>query len=171
MLKNCQEETQFFLKRVGLLEEKLGPLLLQFPPTFGEANLQILERFLKELPKKHRYVVEVRKVNLLNENLYSILKDNNVALAWVESQQMPASDIATSDFLYVRWEGDQKKVTGHLGRREVDRSSELKSWATKLKLFSNSDYEIFGFFGKNFSGHAPSDAREFLDLTETGRST
>ena len=169
MLKNCQEETQFFLKRVGLLEEKLGPLLLQFPPAFGEANLQVLEEFLKELPKKHRYAVEVRNRKLLNENLYSILRNNNVTLAWVENQRMPVNDNVTSDFLYIRWEGNRAKVSGNLGKREVDRSVELKSWAKKLKLLSASKYEIFGFFSKYFSGDPPSDVYEFLEFITAAR--
>jgi uncharacterized protein YecE (DUF72 family) len=59
MLENCQEETQVFLEHVSLLEEKLGPLLLQFPYTFGNEHVTLLRDFLKTLPKEHRYVVEV----------------------------------------------------------------------------------------------------------------
>ena len=171
MLKNCSEETRFFLKRFELLGSKLGPLLLQLPPTFNEIHLTILENFLQELPESHPYVVEVRNKTLLNENLYSILRDNNVCLAWVESELMPASDTVTSDFLYIRWEGDRGKVKGVLGKREVDRDSVLKSWAKKLRLFSDSNCEVFGFFSKYFSGDAPADAHEFLRLTGKGQTS
>ena len=34
MLKDCQYETDVFLDRANLLGEKLGVLLLQFPPNF-----------------------------------------------------------------------------------------------------------------------------------------
>jgi uncharacterized protein YecE (DUF72 family) len=60
MLENCQEETGVFLERAGLLKEKLGALLLQFPYTFSSEHVQLLRDFLENLPKKHRYVVEVR---------------------------------------------------------------------------------------------------------------
>ena len=34
MLKDCQRETNLFLERASVLGEKLGALLLQFPPSF-----------------------------------------------------------------------------------------------------------------------------------------
>lgn len=163
-LRNCREETRFFLNRIELLGNKLGPLLFQFPPSFGALNLSALKKFLRELPTNLRYVVEVRNRKLLSESFYSILRDNNVALAWAESQKTPGNDIATSDFLYVRWEGDRRKVSGVLGRREISRNSELKFWARKLKLFLDSGYDVFGFFSKHFSGDAPADVLEFLSL-------
>jgi uncharacterized protein YecE (DUF72 family) len=170
MLKDCHEETRFFLERIGLLGSKLGPLLLQLTPAFNETHLLLLEQFLQELPKNHRYVIEVRSKTLLNEKLYSILRDNNAALAWVESHLMPTDETVTSDFLYVRWEGNRKKVKGVLGKREIDRTAELEAWVEKLKLFSESNCEVFGYFSKYFSGDAPADAREFLRLTGKGQT-
>ena len=166
MLRNCQEETRVFLERVDFLQEKLGPLLLQFPSVFRSEHLSLLQLFLEKLPKRHRYVVEVRSKKLLNDNLYSILKDNDVALAWVESPFMPANDLVTSDFIYVRWEGDRKKVNGTLGKTEIDRRSDLKPWASKLKLFSDSNLDVFGYFSKYYSGHPPTDIHELLQLMQ-----
>ncbi|MGP0064421.1 MAG: DUF72 domain-containing protein, partial [Isosphaeraceae bacterium] len=67
MLKDCQRETDLFLERTKLLGEKLGPLLLQFPPVFGVERLPDLANFLNKLPKTHRYVVEVRDERFLHE--------------------------------------------------------------------------------------------------------
>ncbi len=164
MLRDCNEEVGYFLNRVGLLEKKLGPLLLQFPPAFGWDNLSILQKFLEELPTKNRYVVEVRNKTLLNADFFSILRRNKTGLAWVESPLMPANDTLNSDFLYVRWEGDRKKVKGTLGKREVDRRSELDWWAKRLEPFLKNNFKIFGYFSKYFSGDAPADALEFLEL-------
>jgi len=165
MLRNCQEETRVFLERVGFLQEKLGPLLLQFPPVFGSENLSLLQQFLEELPKRNRYVVEVRNKKLLSDSLYSVLKDNNVALAWVESKSLPMIDVVTSDFVYVRWEGDRKKVNGTIGKTEIDRKSELERWASRLKLFSDSNLDVFGYFSKYYSGNPPTDVQQFRELT------
>jgi len=162
MLEGCQEETRVFLDRAGILGNKLGPLLLQFPETFGTEQLPHLKEFLKELPKNHRYVVEIRDKLLLNEKLYSILRQNNVVLAWVDSPFMPTIETVTSDFIYVRWEGDRKQVKGLTGKREVDKSTALKSWAVGLKPFSESNREIFGYFSKYYSGDPTADARDFL---------
>jgi len=164
MLANCQEETGVFLERVSLLKEKLGVLLLQFPYAFGTEHVTLLRDFLQTLPKKHRYAVEVRNRKLLNEGLYSVLSDSKVALAWVDSPFMPVISEVTSDFLYVRWEGDRRRVKGTLGRVEVDRKAQIKAWADKLKPFLEEEAEVFGYFSKYYSGFAPSDAEELLGI-------
>jgi uncharacterized protein YecE (DUF72 family) len=43
MLKECEYETEVFLGRVRLLGDKLGVLLLQFPPNFSIDHLANLE--------------------------------------------------------------------------------------------------------------------------------
>jgi uncharacterized protein YecE (DUF72 family) len=157
MLKECERETSLFLERTSLLDEKLGSLLLQFPPTFGVEHLTDLADFLHKLPKTQRYAVEVRDDGFLNEAFYSLLRANNVALAWVDSPFMPIGSEVTSDFLYVRWEGDRKKVKGTLGKIEVDVQENLRLWADKIKPYLSRQMNVFGYFGKYYSGYPPSD--------------
>jgi uncharacterized protein YecE (DUF72 family) len=164
MLENCQEETQVFLEHVSLLEEKLGPLLLQFPPMFGNEHVSLLRGFLKTLPKEHRYVVEVRNKKLLNDSLYSLLRERNVTLAWMDSPFIPPIDEVTSDFIYIRWEGDRRRVKGTLGRTEADRVNDIKLWAERIKPFLDKQTEVFGYFSKYYSGNPTSDANELLKL-------
>jgi uncharacterized protein YecE (DUF72 family) len=168
MLRDCQEEVQVFLERVALLEEKLGALLLQFPYAFGTEHVLLLRDFLPTLPRKHRYVVEVRNRKLLNDNFYSVLRDNDVVLAWVDSPFMPQISELTSDFIYVRWVGDRRRVKGTLGKIEVDRTERINAWAEKLKPFLEEDTEVFGYFSKYYSGHSPSDAKALLGAIGTG---
>ncbi len=162
MLKDCEEETRIFLERVKLLKEKLGPLLLQFSNAFGEDHLPILREFLALLPHEHRYVVEVRNEKLLNDSLYSLLRESNVVLAWVDSPFMPANSEVTSDFLYVRWEGNRKTIKGTLGKVEVNRVAEIKLWAEKINPLLSEHMEVFGYFSKYCSGSPASDANDFL---------
>jgi len=164
MLKNCEQETNIFLERTKLLKEKLGPLLLQFPPAFGIEHLNDLTDFLQKLPKPNRYVVEIRDKQFLKEEFYSLLRANNVALAWVDSPSMPKLNEVTSDFLYVRWEGDRSKVQGTLSKIEADNQDKLKTWAYNLKPFLSKDLEIFGYFSKYYSGYPPSDINFFYNL-------
>ena len=86
---------------------------------------------LQKLPKLHRYVVEVRDEGFLNEEFFSLLRANNVSLAWVASPNMPLIEEVTSDFLYIRLEGDRSKVKGTLGKTEVDIHENLREWAAK----------------------------------------
>ncbi len=157
MLKDCQYETNIFLERASLLEKKLGALLLQFPPNFSTKHLADMEFFLQKLPTIHRYVVEVRNKSWLNQEFYSILKANNIALATSDSPLMAQINEVTADFLYFRWEGDRKKVNGTLGKAEADKSKDLKLVAEKIKPFLDKQTTLFGYFGKYYSGYPPSD--------------
>jgi len=157
MLKDCERETSLFLERASFMGEKLGPLLLQFPPSFGVEHLADLSDFLSKLPKAHRFVVEVRDQGFLNEAFYSVLRANNVAFAWIDGPFMPCVDQVTSDFLYIRWEGDRKKVKGTLGKIEADVAEGLQLWADKIKPYLNKNKNVFGYFGKYYSGYPPSD--------------
>jgi uncharacterized protein YecE (DUF72 family) len=162
-LKDCQTETSAFLGRVELLGEKLGPLLLQFPPTFTAVHFADLVDYLKQLPKHHRYVVEVRHKSWLTPEFYDLLKGNGVALAWAETYKPETSEV-TAGFLYMRWEGDRKAVNGLLGKIEADRTADLQVWADKLKPFLAGGMEVFGYFGKYFSGLPPSDVQTLQSL-------
>ena len=164
MLKDCQRETGFFLERTRFLGEKLGPLLLQFPPNFGVDHLTDLADFLQKLPKSNRYVVEIRDQAWLNTDFYSLLRANNAALAWVDRPSMPQTSEVTSDFLYVRWEGDRKKVKGTLGKIEVDTKGRLHLWASKIKAYLNMQTDVFGYFSKYYSGYPPSDVNFLSNL-------
>jgi uncharacterized protein YecE (DUF72 family) len=167
MLKDCEEETSVFLERAELLGEKLGVLLLQFPYNFGTEHVPLLRDFLQTLPKTHRYAMEVRNRKLLNHDFYSVLRDHNAALAWADSPFMPQISELTSDFIYVRWVGDRRRVKGTLGRIEVDRTAQINAWAEKLKPFLEEGTEVFGYFSKYYSGYSPSDAEALLGLIGT----
>ena len=160
MLKDCEKDVERFIERISLLQGKLGPLLLQFPYGFKPEHLHVLNDFLPSLPKGYRFVVEVRNKNLLDDNLYSLLRKNGVALAIVDHPFMPKLDATTADFTYIRWEGDRRKVKGTLGEVEVDRNNDIMAWAKKITTFLDNSMEVFGYFSKYYSGHPPSDAKQ-----------
>lgn len=163
MLKDCEQDVKFFIERISVVENKLGPLLLQLPPAFGGKQIILLKDFLPKLPKSHRYAVEIRNSQLLNSELFAILRQNEIALAVVASPFMPEINELTARFVYVRWEGDRKKVNGTLGKTEVDRADETKMWAEKIKTFLGEANEVFGYFSKYYSGNPSSDAKQLVE--------
>lgn len=164
MLRDCEQDLEFFIERISMLHPKLGPLLLQLPPAFGTKQAALLKEFLPKLPKKHRYAIEVRNAQLLNSSFFSLLRENGVALAIVASPFMPEIKELTADFVYIRGEGDRKKVDGTLGRVEVDKTSEIEMWAKKTKDFLKEIDEVFGYFSKYYSGNPTSDAEQLIKL-------
>jgi uncharacterized protein YecE (DUF72 family) len=163
-LRDAEAETDLFLSRAKLLGEKLGPLLMQFPPNFSADRYADLERYLNSLPKGNRYVVEVRHKSWFIKDFFEMLRGCNIALAWADSPLNLHVTEVTADFLYIRWEGDRKKVNGTSGNVEVDRKVDLQVWADKLGQFLDGDMEVFGYFGKYYSGYPPSDIKYLTDL-------
>jgi uncharacterized protein YecE (DUF72 family) len=56
----AEDEVEFFLNTIAELGDRLGPLLLQLPPSFDVEGMGIREDFLERLPGGFRYAVEVR---------------------------------------------------------------------------------------------------------------
>ena len=164
MLKDCEEVVKVFLERISCLQDKLGPLLLQFPYAFKLEHVELLRDLLSGLPKAHRYVVEVRNKKLLQEEFYSLLKENKTALALVEQPFMPTIEVMTSDFTYIRLEDDRRKVTGTLGKVEIDKSDGIRVWAERIKKYLDLSIEVFVYFSKYYSGYPPTDAAQLTKL-------
>ena len=160
MLRDCEREVDTFISRMSHLGNKLGPLLLQFPSSFGAKHFPVLKEFLPTLPRGFRYAVEVRNKNMLGEELRSLLRENGVAQVFVGQ---PSPEV-TADFVYVRLEGDRSKVNGTLGRVEIDRTKDIGKVAVEVKYFLDQHLEVFGYFSKYYSGYPPSDAEQLLKL-------
>jgi len=164
MLQECEDQVKVFIERISQLQGKLGPLLLQFPSAFKQGHIHLLRDFLPTLPKNHRFVVEVRNRKLLEDRFYSILRENNVALALVDSPFMPSAEVMSADFAYVRWEGDRRKVKGMHGQVEIDRMSSIKEWAKRIKALLDTSRDVFGYFSKYYSGYPSNDADQLLSF-------
>ena len=59
-LSDAQSHTSVFLELLDALGERVGPVFLQLPPSFGPGELPHLDRFLGILPERFSYAVEVR---------------------------------------------------------------------------------------------------------------
>ena len=59
-LRQVDAETEAFFARLAPLGSRLGPFLIQLPPSFGPTELPVLASVVKGLPPAYDYVVEVR---------------------------------------------------------------------------------------------------------------
>jgi len=189
LLKDCEAEFDEFAERMDILDEKLGPLLLQFP-WFNKYEIQADEfmarlRFflnrVKDLPTV-RFAVEIRNRTWLDKRFTDLLRESNVALALTDTSFMPRPwemrekfDLVTADFLYVRWLGDRhgiEKITKLWDKTVVDRKSDLKHWVDVLKelVLNKRVRKLFAFANNHYAGHGPATAQQFLDLWKTSES-
>jgi uncharacterized protein YecE (DUF72 family) len=185
ILANCEAEFEEFVDRMDLLDEKLGPLLLQFP-KFTKYQIQPDEfcrrlRFLlnraKDLPTV-RFAVEIRNKAWLDKPFTDLLREYNVALALTDTSFMPRPwemkeklDLVTTDFLYVRWLGDRhgiEKITHTWDKTVVDRKNDLKNWVDVLRwmVFNKQIRKLFAFANNHYAGHGPATVKQFWNLWE-----
>src|SRR4051794_26337234 len=59
-LRDVAADHRQFLERIAPLGDRAGQLSIQFPPSFGPADVDALAAFVQALPRSHRYAVELR---------------------------------------------------------------------------------------------------------------
>ena len=57
---HAHRDVAAFLRAIEPLGERIGPVQLQLPPSFGPESLDQLRSFVTGLPTSHRWVVEMR---------------------------------------------------------------------------------------------------------------
>ncbi|MEM7675075.1 MAG: DUF72 domain-containing protein [Myxococcota bacterium] len=107
----AERETATFLQRMAPLCERLGPFLIQLPPTFGPQSLIDLDAYLRALPHEYTYAVEVRHPDLFAEGepaLTRILDAHGAARGLMDTRAVHAA--RTLDPTTLRAQGRKPKV-------------------------------------------------------------
>ncbi|MFQ5694433.1 MAG: DUF72 domain-containing protein, partial [Terriglobia bacterium] len=102
-LRDSEETLRRFLEVASVLarEEKMGPLLVQLPPSF-RADLPLLRDFLALRPPAFRFALEVRHASWHTEELYAALREAGCALCLAETDKESPPEVVTADFVYAR---------------------------------------------------------------------
>ena len=169
-LIGVDEEMRTFVERVDLLGEKLGVILMQFPPSFGIEKLSVLETFIQKLPHDKRFAVEVRDPNWYGDQqdgsdpvLGDLLHQHGICWATTDYPGVPARIVLTSDFLYIRWIGQHGSYKTHNYER-VDRGERLRDWWEYIQNYLDRIAAIYGFHNNDFAGFAPATANRFKEI-------
>jgi uncharacterized protein YecE (DUF72 family) len=168
-LVGCEEPAETFIQAMGLLGARLGPLLLQLPPSFAVEGMGVLEDFLAGLPEGFRYAVEVRHKSWLGSDLPEMLRERGAALALIDYPWMPRMEEATAGFVYIRWLGNRQEFpSGHtLGKR--DRREHLAWWSERVDRFLAEGREVFAYANNHYQNHSPSTLEQFVEIRRRSR--
>lgn len=173
-LEDCGPALTGFLRAMSHLEDKLGPILLQFPyfaKKSGVTRKDFMDRlrpFLDAAPRnEYTFVVEVRNKTWFNADLFEPLRERNVALALIDHPWMPRppdllerDGLFTGPILYIRWLGDRygiEKITKTWSESVIDRKRDLESWVPAIKAALDKQLPVYGYVNNHYSGHAPHD--------------
>jgi uncharacterized protein YecE (DUF72 family) len=126
-LRGTARLTRRFISSLKPLAQakKLGPVLFQLPPNF-KCDSELLEEFLRGLPRQSRTSFEFRHDSWFGDDVYDLLRKANVALCQAESEKLETPHVQTANFSYLRLRKDSYSTrarnalarrVAYLGRR------------------------------------------------------
>jgi uncharacterized protein YecE (DUF72 family) len=177
----------FFASGVLRLEEKLGPLLWQFPPSF-RFSAERLDHFLALLPRdteaaaalaegrsdwlaerawtktahhrELRHAIEIRHQSFLDPAFVALLRRHQVALVFADSVGWPYAEDVTADFAYLRLHGSEELYASGYSDEALDH------WAARIKLWAQgtepNDARLIASDTRP-APHAPRDVFAYFD--------
>ena len=139
---------------------KLGPVLIQLPPSFSfQPDFGKLEAFFEMSPEDVRFAVEFRHPSWLREETWSLLRSKNVANVIVDEPLLPPDTVVTADFSFIRWHGRGSRPWYNY--RYSDR--ELDSWVPKVKEVVSRAKQTYGYFNNHFKGFAVENSLKIME--------
>jgi uncharacterized protein YecE (DUF72 family) len=157
-LVNCADLATTFIETMQELGNRLGPLLLQLPPSFRADSFDDLARFLEGLPDGMIYAVEVRHRSWLIDEYADLLKRWQVAMVLTCGSHLGRFWRATSRIAYIRWLGTHNAFPAY-DRPQAQRDEEIAWWAPRMAHFLDRGGTIFGYANNNYEGFSPSTIR------------
>lgn len=154
-IRNVQHEVRYFYILANSLEEKLGCILFQLPPSI-HFDLPLLENFLTSLSPDYKNVIEFRHESWYQQAVYDLLRSAKVTFCIVSSAKVPGTVIETADTAYFRFHG----LTGEHRHNYTD--DELKEWAEKIKIIQAR--ECFIYFNNDYQAYAVTNAKTLEPL-------
>jgi uncharacterized protein YecE (DUF72 family) len=156
-LKEPARPVAEFLARVGILGDKLGPVLFQLPPRWRR-NAERLEAFPAALPEGHRYAFEFRDGSWFDERVYSALRRRGAAFCVYELAGRLSPREVTADFVYVRLHGPGDAYEGNYDEPT------LAAWADALSAWAGEGRDVYCYFDNDQEGYAVRDALRLREM-------
>ena len=147
---------------VPLLEtNRLGPLLIQLPPSFEFDHIDIFETFLQTLPREWEYAVEFRHLSWMQDDTFRLLRKLQVAYCIVDEPLLPPRIEVTAPFAYIRWHGHGKKLWYYY----LYNKGELEEWVLRVQdAAKRAPKAVYGYFNNHWHGFAARNCVEMMEL-------
>jgi uncharacterized protein YecE (DUF72 family) len=157
-LRDPREPVARFLDRAAGLGDKLGPVLLQLPPTL-RADTDLLDAVLAEFPAHVRVAVEPRHPSWWVPAVQDTLSRRGAALCWADRLGRPVTPLwRTADFGYLRMHEGRARPRPGYGRRALD------TWLDRVTGAFEPDCRTYVYFNNDPGAAAVRDAVTLADL-------
>jgi uncharacterized protein YecE (DUF72 family) len=161
-LEDVEEPWRKFLDHAAHLGGKLGPLLLQFPPSF-RADRERLERFLERSAAlgASRLALEFRHASWFTREVDELAAKHGAALVIGHSSRYPCAPLETAaPFLYLRFHGPRELFASRYSEQE------LTAWAARIRSWLTQGRPVYAYFNNDACGYAIENAEMLIRLAK-----
>jgi uncharacterized protein YecE (DUF72 family) len=138
---------RIFSARIAVLGERLGPVLLQFPPT-RQKNVALLDSLLTALARKA--ACEFRHASWFDQDTFDVIRAHGGALVVTDEEKWPRAPLVDlSSVAYFRL-------------RRGYAAAALRAWTAELKSALASHEQVHVYF--RHEPESPALARRLLRL-------
>jgi uncharacterized protein YecE (DUF72 family) len=156
-LKDPEEPVERLMAAAGGLGAKLGPVLLQLPPTL-KADPEKLGACLRCFPSSVRVAVEPRHTSWWIDPVREVLSARGATLCWSDRLGRPQTPLwRTADWGYLRLHEGRANPWPAYG------DAALRSWVHRLAETWN-DGDVYVYFNNDPYGAAVRNAVRFTEL-------
>jgi uncharacterized protein YecE (DUF72 family) len=156
-LHDAAEPVARFLDRAAGLGDKLGPVLLQLPPSL-RADAAALGDVLSRFPASVQVAVEPRHPSWWVPEIRELLEKHDAALCWADRLGRPVTPVwRTAGFGYLRMHEGRARPRPRYGR------AALSSWLDRIARAYRAE-PVHVYFNNDPDGAAVADATAFADL-------
>jgi uncharacterized protein YecE (DUF72 family) len=153
-LREPKSAIDLLIERAKGLGEKLGPILVQLPPTL-HCDLPRLDEALAAFPSSVNVVVELRHESWLQDSTADLLRCHGAATCLADRHGVLEPLWRTSDWGYVRLHEGRAQPKPCYG------SAALRSWAERIAEAYGPGATVYVYFNNDLHGCAPRNALEF----------
>jgi uncharacterized protein YecE (DUF72 family) len=152
-LRSVSEETGYLFRTLSVLDQKLGPVLFQFPKSF-RVDRPALQDFLGLIPRGRACAFEFRNLSWLDDEILSLLHEQGSSLCIADADENPANEIVpTAPWGYLRL------------RRSGYTDADLSKWLERI--LSQEWEKAFIFFKHEDEAKGPEMAVRFRELVDS----
>jgi uncharacterized protein YecE (DUF72 family) len=168
-LRDPAEPVARLLGAASGLGPKLGPILVQLPPTF-QADPGLLDACLNEFrgawpavrgdgPEVLRIVVEPRHETWWTDDVRQVLADNDAALCWADRLDRPVTPLwRTASWGFLRFHEGTADPWPRYSQQA------LQIWVDRIREAQLSHADVYVYFNNDPGGAAVVNSAEFAIL-------
>jgi uncharacterized protein YecE (DUF72 family) len=153
-LRDPAEPVGRFLEHAGHLGAKLGPVLLQLPPSL-RADASLLATTLECFPGRIRVALEPRHQSWFSDQILELLRERGAAMCLTDKARRRSPVWRTADWTYLRFHEGTATPRPCYGRQA------LATWAEALAATWDPAADVYVYFNNDTGGCAVRDAIRF----------